>query len=113
VSTRVSLGNRGRLSPETESTIYRVVQEALTNAAKHAPGSAVHLALEHRGGELLIKLDNGLVPGAPPGGGTGTGLLGLSERAAAVGGSVQAGPDGPSWRVRATLPVPVPEGAMR
>jgi signal transduction histidine kinase len=105
--------DHGTVPAAVDLAAYRIVQEALTNAAKHAPGSAVHLALEHRSGELLIELDNDLVPGAPPGGGTGTGLLGLGERAAAVGGSVQAGPDGPSWRVRAALPVPVPEGALR
>jgi signal transduction histidine kinase len=92
---------------------YRIVQEALTNAAKHAPGSTVRLTLAHQDGDLLIELGNDLVPGARQGDGTRTGLLGLSERASAVGGSVRAGPDGPVWRVRATLPVPVPEGALR
>lgn len=92
---------------------YRIVQESLTNAAKHAPGSAVHLVLAHRDGQLLIELDNDLVPGAGPGGGTGIGLLGLRERATAVGGTVRAGPDGGSWRVRAELPMPVAQGALR
>jgi signal transduction histidine kinase len=92
---------------------FRIVQESLTNAAKHAPGSGVHLCLDHRAGELLIELDNNLVPGAPRGGGTGTGLLGLGERATAVGGNVQAGAEGPRWRVRAALPVPTREGALR
>jgi signal transduction histidine kinase len=92
---------------------HRIVQEALTNAAKHAPGSDVRLVLALHDGTLLIELTNDLVPGAPPGDGTRTGLLGLAERASAVSGSVQAGPDGGRWRVRATLPVPVPEGALR
>ena len=92
---------------------YRIVQESLTNAAKHAPGSRVHLRLDDRDGELVIELDNDLVPGAPPAGGTGTGLLGLRERADAVGGTVSAGPDGAHWRVRAQLPVPAPAGAPR
>jgi signal transduction histidine kinase len=85
---------------------YRIVQESLTNAAKHAPGSRTGLHLDDRDGELVIELDNDLVPGAPPGGGTGTGLLGLRERADAVGGTVAAGPDGGRWQVRAVLPVP-------
>ena len=102
-----------RVLAAVDLAAYRIVQESLTNAAKHAPGSEVHLALDHRGGELLIELDNTLVPGIPPGGGTGTGLLGLGERATAVGGSMQACADGPRWRVRAALPVPVPEGALR
>jgi signal transduction histidine kinase len=92
---------------------YRIVQESLTNAAKHAPGGRVDLRLDDRDGELVIELDNDLVPGAPPGGGTGTGLLGLRERADAVGGSVSAGPVGGRWRVCAALPVPAPAGAAR
>lgn len=83
---------------------YRIVQESLTNAAKHAPSSPVRLGLRHTGGDLVIELANDLVPGAPSGGGTGLGLLGLAERARAVGGQVVAGPDGSQWRVRAVLP---------
>jgi signal transduction histidine kinase len=85
----------------------------LTNAAKHAPGSTVRMTLQHRDGELVIELDNDLVPGAPAAHGTGTGLLGLCERAGAVGGTVEAGPRGRTWSVRAPLPAPVPEGVPR
>ncbi|TWF78024.1 signal transduction histidine kinase [Pseudonocardia hierapolitana] len=92
---------------------FRIVQEALTNAAKHAPGSRVRLHLDHHDGELVIEIENDLVPGARAGGGTGTGLLGLGERADAVGGAVTAGPDGGRWRVRAALPLPAPAGAPR
>ncbi|WP_246106387.1 sensor histidine kinase [Pseudonocardia kunmingensis] len=92
---------------------HRIVQESLTNAAKHAPGSRARLHLDDCDGELVIELDNDLVPDAPPGGGTGTGLLGLRERADAVGGTVAAGPDGGRWRVRAVLPVPAPAEVAR
>jgi MYXO-CTERM domain-containing protein len=92
---------------------YRIVQESLTNAAKHAPGSRVGVHLDDHDGELVIEIANDLVPGAPAGGGTGTGLLGLHERADAVGGTVSAGPDGGRWRVRAVLPVPAAAGAPR
>ena len=92
---------------------FRIVQESLTNAAKHAPGSRVRLHLDDHDGELVIEIENDLVPGAPAGGGTGTGLLSLHERADAVGGSVAAGPDGGRWHVRAVLPVPAPAGAPR
>ncbi|WP_345606094.1 sensor histidine kinase [Pseudonocardia adelaidensis] len=92
---------------------FRIVQESLTNAAKHAPGSRVHLRLADHEGELVIEIENDLVPGAPPGGGTGTGLLGVHERAGAVGGTVAAGADGDRWRVRAILPVPAAAGASR
>lgn len=61
----------------------------------------------------MIEIVNDLVPGAPAGGGTGTGLLGLGERADAVGGTVTAGPDGGRWRVHAALPLPAPAGVPR
>ena len=86
---------------------HRIVQESLTNAAKHAPGSTVRIGLECRDATLIVTADSDLVPGARPAGGTGTGLLGLRERAGAVGGRLVAGPDGDRWRVRAELPVPV------
>jgi signal transduction histidine kinase len=92
---------------------YRIVQESLTNAVKHAPGSTVRMTLQHRDGELVIELDNDLVPDAPAAHGTCTGLLGLGERAGAVGGTVEAGPQGRTWSVRAALPAPVPVGVSR
>ncbi|MGI5126136.1 sensor histidine kinase [Pseudonocardia sp. CA-107938] len=95
----------------TDLAAYRIVQEALTNAAKHAPGSAVTLTLAQDDGRLTVEVTNPLVAGAPPGGGTGTGLLGLQERAGAVGGSITAGADGDRWRLRAVLPVPAPVGS--
>ncbi len=92
---------------------YRIVQESLTNAAKHAPGSAVRLTLEHAAGALVVTVANDLVPDAPAGGGTGTGLLGLRERAGAVGGSVDARADGGTWTTRAVLPVETKVAAGR
>ena len=92
---------------------FRIVQESLTNAAKHAPGSTVALSLRQEAGELVVELENELVAGAPLAGGTGTGLLGLRERAGAVGGRVEAGRHGPMWKVRAVLPVPAPVQVSR
>ncbi|MEJ3656913.1 histidine kinase [Actinomycetes bacterium KLBMP 9759] len=92
---------------------YRIVQESLINAAKHAPGSAARLTLEHAAGALVVTVANDLVPDAPPGGGTGTGLLGLRERAGAVGGSVEARADGTTWTTRAVLPVETKVAAGR
>jgi signal transduction histidine kinase len=83
---------------------YRIVQESLTNAAKHAPGSAVRLALRREPDALVVELENDLVPAAPSGDGTGSGLTGLRERAAAVGGVVEAGARNRTWTVRARLP---------
>jgi signal transduction histidine kinase len=99
------------LPAATDLAAYRIVAEALTNVAKHAPGSPVALDLSQDAAGLTVEVTNPLVRGAAPGGGTGTGLLGLHERATAVGGSVTAGPvttgtGGDRWRLRAVLPVP-------
>jgi signal transduction histidine kinase len=106
-------GGTAELPAAVDLAAFRIVQESLTNAAKHAPRSRVRLYLDDHDGELVIEIENDLVPGAPAGGGTGTGLLGLHERADAVGGTVTAGADGGRWRVRAVLPVPAPAGASR
>lgn len=98
---------RSTLPAAVDLTAFRIVQESLTNAAKHAPGSAVSLRLGRDCGALTIEVANPLRPGGA-GAGTGTGLLGLGERADAVGGTVRAGPDGDRWTLRAELPVPEP-----
>ncbi|MBW0091175.1 two-component sensor histidine kinase [Pseudonocardia sp. KRD-184] len=103
----------GDLPAAVDLAAYRIVQESLTNAAKHAPGSAVRVVLRHDGDELNVEVANDLVDGAADGGGTGTGLLGLAERAAAVGGRIDAGPRGRSWSVRAVLPAPSPVAVPR
>ncbi|PYG02166.1 Histidine kinase [Georgenia satyanarayanai] len=97
------------LPATTSRTAYRVVQEALTNACKHAPGSdvVVHLA-GGPGGLLTVEVHNGPpvwgrpVPAAP---GSGFGLVGLAERVALAGGVLEnvSGPDG-SFTVRCWLP---------
>lgn len=106
----VELDDRRPPAPEPAAAVdlaaYRIVQEALANAAKHAPGSRVRCVLHLDAGALRIEVVNDLVAGAPAGDGTRTGLLGLTERANAVGGHLAAGPDGSTWAVRARLPVP-------
>jgi signal transduction histidine kinase len=76
------------LDPGVELAAYRIVQEALTNARRHAPGAAVDVELCYAGDGLRIRVrDNG--PGPPPGPPSGGhGLLGMRERAAAVGGQL-------------------------
>jgi signal transduction histidine kinase len=98
-------------------TAYRVVQEGLTNARKHAPGCPVSLLLDGRPGDhLLVELANPTAPGGPAepllpaapslnGTGTGTGLIGLAERVRLAGGEIDhgIGRDG-QFRLRARLP---------
>lgn len=87
---------------------YRIVQEALTNALKHAPGSRVAVRLERRAGELAVEVEND--PGADEPSvrvESGHGLAGVRERVAIFGGTVDAGPtEGGGFRLVATLPAP-------
>lgn len=103
------------LAPTVDLVAYRVLEEGLTNALKHGTGTA-HLSVEHRGATVVLRVVNrvpALVPAGPgdggpgaPSTGSGHGLLGMGERAAAVGGTVRAAPapDG-TFVVEAELPV--------
>ncbi|ATE53590.1 sensor histidine kinase [Actinosynnema pretiosum] len=94
--------------PEVEPAVgraaYRVVQEALTNAGKHAPGAPVQVLLEV-GERLVVQVRNG-VPERPGGAvpGSGYGLLGMRERVTRAGGTVSARPEGGGYVVRAEFP---------
>ncbi|WP_435068047.1 sensor histidine kinase [Amycolatopsis thermoflava] len=84
--------------------VLRLVQESLTNVAKHAgPGARAHVRVDAGGGQVLVEVtDTG---GARGGGGEpGYGLVGLRERVDLVGGTLEAGPHGDGWRVRALIP---------
>jgi signal transduction histidine kinase len=85
---------------------YRIVQEALTNVLKHAPGGYVDVVIAGSGDELVVEVTNTLPNGVADG--AGTGLVSMRERAEVVGGLFVAGPRqdhrGERWRVRAVLP---------
>lgn len=93
------------LPPEQELAVYRVVQESLTNAVRHAHATTVEIALERRDGVVLASVrDDGVgIGSAPP----GTGLSGMLERALLVGGELTVAdtPDG-GTEVRLRVPVP-------
>jgi signal transduction histidine kinase len=97
--------------PEVTSTVYRVVQEALTNITRHAPGArSVTVAIAHDPGQVSVEITDDAPP--PPARhsrtSTGYGLVGMAERVEALGGKVLAGPlPNAGWTVRASLPVPV------
>jgi len=87
-------------------TVYRLVQEALTNTLKHGgPGARASVRLRYLPGELLVDIDDdGAGVTAPAAVGVGGGLLGMRERVHAYGGDVQAGPRQPGgWQVSARL----------
>ncbi len=102
------------LDPGVEVAAYRIVQEALTNARRHAPGAAVDVELRYQPDGLYLRVrDNG--PGPPPDeliGPGGHGLLGMRERAAAVGGTLRTGAaPGGGFLVEVILPAKASEDA--
>lgn len=99
-------------------TAYRVVQEALTNVRKHAPGAAVTVQARISDGVLHLSVSNtppaGAADGAPPlaGTGTGGGLAGLQRRVAMLNGTLRAGPSPQGgFTLHAALPVAPVTGA--
>ncbi len=123
-------GDASGLPPTVGRAAHRVVQESLTNAAKHAPGASVTVELSHTATETRVAVRNGAPaagtgvrpgqpaahlsgplpgsparhPSAPPSGNGGRGLIGLDERVRLVGGSLDHGPRDGGFTVSARLP---------
>ncbi|MEU7483353.1 histidine kinase [Streptomyces sp. NPDC042319] len=93
------------LAAPVELAAYRIVQESVTNALKHAAPGEVTVRLARADGALSLAVTSpyGRRPG-PSAPGSGSGLVGMRERAALLHGTFDAAPDGDVWRVRATLP---------
>jgi signal transduction histidine kinase len=123
VMVTLRAGELGEVPGAVSLAGYRVVQEALTNAVKHAGGSRVTVEVGASGGAVLVMVEDYADPAAPrteaghpplpgeadqpPGGWAGgAGLVGMRERVAGFGGELSAGPAGdhPGWRVRARIP---------
>ncbi|MFB7943561.1 sensor histidine kinase [Kitasatospora phosalacinea] len=99
------VGERGELPAPLELAAYRIVQESLTNAVKHAAPGVVRLEVRYGEGELEISVVSAYRPGeGRPVPGARAGLVGMGERAQLLGGELTAGPDGGTWKVRAVLP---------
>nr|WP_281376397.1 histidine kinase [Actinomycetospora corticicola] len=100
-------GDLDAVGEHLRDAVHATTREALTNAARHAPGAAVTVTVDVAD-ELVLDVTNGA--GDPSSGrsadGGGNGLVGLRERAALVGGTLQAGPDDGGWRVTLRAPVP-------
>ena len=97
------------LDPNVELVAYRIVQEALSNARRHAPGAAVDVELAYTDTELRLRVrDNGPGPNPIPLGGHG--LTGMQERASAIGAMVRTGAaSGGGYLVEAALPAKIEE----
>ena len=95
------------LSQRADTAVFRVAQQAISNALQHAPGAPITVEVRRLETALELTVLNGPAhrPSTDPGGG-GTGLTVMRERADAVGGSLHAGPvEGGGWRVRLVLPL--------
>jgi len=99
-------GTAAPLPAAVELAAYRIVQEALTNVTRHARARSVTVRLAYEDGVTVEVTDDGVgSPAAEPGNGTGNGIRGMRERAAALGGQLEAGPaPAGGFRVRATFP---------
>ena len=101
------------LAPGVELSAYRILQEALSNAMRHAPGADTRVELGYRPAGLVLEVVNGPARSRPvPSQEPGHGVLGMRERAAMLGGELTAGPrpDG-GYAVAAVLPATRDEGA--
>ena len=106
-------GATPELPAGVQLTVYRLVQEALTNTLKHGgAGARATVRLEYQPGELRVDIDDDGAGAAPAAGGVGAGLVGMRERVHAYGGEVQAGPR-PSggWKVSARVQLDSGEAA--
>jgi signal transduction histidine kinase len=99
------------LPADAQVAITRTAQEALVNAAKHAPGQPVGIRLDYRAGTTALTVRNQLADNGPAGQGArfatangGYGLAGMRERLLLLDGTLAAGPDGGEWAVIATVP---------
>jgi signal transduction histidine kinase len=101
-------GDTMRLAGEVGLTVLRVVQESLTNATKHAAGAEATITID-AGDEVMVVIENqrsavSVAAGALGRSGGGYGIVGMRERAQALGGTLQAGPTEDGWRVALRVP---------
>ena len=96
------VGDLSGLTATEGLTVYRILQEALTNVARHAPGAAASVLLEVGDGGTRVQVDSDGSPGRPSP--DGAGLTGMRELEEAMGGRLTAGPSATGWRVEAVLP---------
>jgi signal transduction histidine kinase len=104
-------GDRRPLAPGVELSAFRIVQEALSNVIRHAPGAPVHISVVYRPEELELRVVNtAATRPAPPSPGAGHGVLGMRERITMLGGRMTSGPtDDGGFEVFASLPTVNPE----
>ncbi|WP_311931823.1 histidine kinase [Microbispora sp. H11081] len=97
-------GARGSLPPLVDRAVHRVVQESLTNAARHAPGADVLVHIERSAEAVVVTVRNPVAGAVAGPAGGGSGLAGLRERARLLGGTLRAGPQDDGFAVTARFP---------
>ncbi|WP_448811377.1 sensor histidine kinase [Agromyces bauzanensis] len=108
VPVTLELGDALPASGVAATSAYRIVQEALSNVVRHAPGAATHVSVEALASDLIVSVENEAATDAPgpDAQGGGHGLIGIGERAALLGGHAEYGErPGGGYRVLATLPL--------
>jgi signal transduction histidine kinase len=105
-----TLGEPPPLPASVEMIVYRLVQEGLTNAVRYAGDGPIDVQVIYSPTAISVFVDDegpGISGGARTISGGGHGLVGMQERLAAIGGTLEAGPrrPGPGWRVHASIPV--------
>lgn len=100
-------GMVGRVSSATGLALYRIVEESLSNAARHAPGARADVELRIEAQRGLLRVVNGPTrsASAAPASFGGLGLIGVRQRAELIGARLVAGPDGGGWRVEVEIPL--------
>jgi signal transduction histidine kinase len=99
------VGRRPDRVPEAvQLAAYRIVQESLTNSRRHAPGVPAEVTIAFDSDRLRLTIENSTIDGHSDYGTRGTGILGMRERASALGGSLEAGSSSGCFRVAAELP---------
>ncbi|MGW2486815.1 sensor histidine kinase [Streptomyces sp. NPDC001606] len=105
LDVRLDTGH-GRVPAPVELAAYRIVQESLTNALKHAAPGAVRVTVRQGDDTLTVEVTSPYRPGdGPRAPGSGSGLTGMRERANLLGGGFTAGAEAGLWTVRAALPL--------
>lgn len=109
-----SEGDPAAVPPGAGLAAFRIVQEALTNVVRHSGSRTALVHIAHGSGRVRLRIDDAGPATGDDAGGSGNGLVGMRERAAALGGTIEAGPrpDG-GFRVRAELPYTAPDHDRR
>ncbi len=105
LDAHLQVEGEAELAPGLDMSAYRIVQEALTNALRYAPGARVDVRVTYGAAVELEIRDSGGRNGHAPTTGSGHGIVGMRERVALFGGDLIARPEGQGFIVKARLPV--------